>query len=101
MMTSSSKRPGEVQTSVALGRTISAMLSKDDLEARAELDSHADTCVVGGKSAMILDTLQRPVTVRGYDPRSDSTVYQTVNAAIAISVACKRHDCKRCSEDAV
>lgn len=52
-------------------------------EVRTELDSHADTCVVG-KHALILMDFDRPVNVIGYDPSLGTTKdLRTVSAAIA------------------
>lgn len=62
---------------------VSAVSGDTDSECRAEMDSHADTCVVG-KHALILSDCERPVNVTGYD--SEGTVAEglrTVNAAIA------------------
>ena len=36
-------------------------------ESRTELDSHADTCVVSSKHALIIHDFNRPVEVYGYD----------------------------------
>ena len=35
-------------------------------EVQSELDSHADTCVVG-KNALVFQDLGRPVDITGYD----------------------------------
>ena len=54
------------------------------MECRTELDSHADTCVVG-KSVLIVQDYGRAVDVRGYDS-SQGVVHggcKTVSAAIA------------------
>ena len=37
-------------------------------ESRSELDSHADTCVVGNKTALVIHDFDRPVRVQGYSP---------------------------------
>ena len=47
-----------------------------------ELDSHADTCVVG-KNAMIVYDHRRRVSVTGYDPKAGSISYRIVSAAVA------------------
>ena len=59
-------------------------LSGEKTETRAELDSHADTCVVG-KHALIIHDYGRPVNVTGYDA-SEGTVakdLRTVSAGLA------------------
>ena len=47
-----------------------------------ELDSHADTCVIG-KNAMIIYDHRRRVSVTGYDPKAGSNSYKIVSAAVA------------------
>ena len=47
-----------------------------------ELDSHADTCVLG-RHAYIFQDYNRPVHVEAYDPRLGSTEYRTVSGAVA------------------
>ena len=47
-----------------------------------ELDSHADTCVLG-KDALIFLDHKRPVNIHGYDPALGSKRYQTVLDALA------------------
>ena len=49
---------------------------------RVELDSHADTCVIG-KNAMIIYDHRRRVSVTGYDPKAGSNLYRIVSAAVA------------------
>ena len=51
-------------------------------ETTLELDSHADTCVLG-RDALILLDYERPVNVQGYDPTLGSTTYATVSGALA------------------
>ena len=36
-------------------------------ECPSELDNHADTCVVGSKTALLIHDYDRPVEVHGYD----------------------------------
>ena len=36
-------------------------------EFRSELENHADTCVVGTKTALLIHDYDRPVKVHGYD----------------------------------
>ena len=55
----------------------------DDGEQRTDLDSHADTCVIG-QNELIVQNLNRPVNVVGYDPSKGIMTlnYQTVSAAV-------------------
>ena len=50
-------------------------------ETTLELDSHADTCVLG-RDALILLNFNRPVTVQGYDPALGTTKYDTVSGVV-------------------
>ena len=47
-----------------------------------ELDSHADTCVLGKDCLVILD-YERPVQVVGYDPALGAKTYQTISGVVA------------------
>jgi hypothetical protein len=47
-----------------------------------ELDSHADTCVLGKDCLVILD-YDRPVQVVGYDPALGAKTYQTISGVVA------------------
>jgi hypothetical protein len=51
-------------------------------ETTLELDSHADTCVLGRDALIILD-YNRPVSVVGYDESLGSKTYQTVSGVVA------------------
>jgi hypothetical protein len=51
-------------------------------ETTLELDSHADTCVLGHDALIILD-YNRPVSVVGYDESLGSKTYQTVSGVVA------------------
>ena len=51
-------------------------------ETTLELDSHADTCVLGC-DALILQDYMRPVRVQGYDPSLGTVQYNTVSGALA------------------
>ncbi len=51
-------------------------------ETTLELDSHADTCVLGRDALIILDYI-RPVSVVGYDESFGSNTYQTVSGVVA------------------
>ncbi len=46
-----------------------------------ELDSHANTCVLGCDALMILD-YNRPVSIVGYDESLGSKTYQTVSGVV-------------------
>ena len=50
-------------------------------ETSLELDSHADTCVVGN-CCLIINDFDRPVTVYGYDKALGAKTYRTVSAVI-------------------
>ena len=50
-------------------------------ETTLELDSHADTCVVGN-GALIINDFDQPVDVLGYDKSLGSTQYKTVSAVL-------------------
>ncbi len=51
-------------------------------ETTLELDSHADTCVLGCDALILLD-YDRPVIVEGYDPSLGAKTYATVSGALA------------------
>ncbi len=50
-------------------------------ETTLELDSHADTCVLGHDALILLD-YDRPVIVKGYDPSLGTKTYATVSRAL-------------------
>jgi hypothetical protein len=47
-----------------------------------ELDSHADTCVLGGHCLVILD-YDQPVQVVGYNPALGAKTYRTISGVVA------------------
>jgi hypothetical protein len=51
-------------------------------ETTLELDSHADTCVLG-RDVLIFPDYDRPVIVEGYDPSLGTKTYATVSGALA------------------
>jgi hypothetical protein len=51
-------------------------------ETTLELDSHANTCVLG-HDALIISDYNRPVSVVGYDESLRSKTYQTVSGVVA------------------
>jgi hypothetical protein len=51
-------------------------------ETTLELDSHADTCVLGHGTLILLD-YDRPVIVEGYDPSLGTKTYATDSGALA------------------
>jgi hypothetical protein len=55
---------------------------ESNYETTLELDSHADTCVLGRDASIILDYNQ-PVSVVGYDESLGSKTYQTVSGVVA------------------
>jgi hypothetical protein len=55
---------------------------KSNYETTLELDSHANTCVLGHDALIILDKNQ-PVSVVGYDESLRSKTYQTVSGVVA------------------
>ena len=59
-------------------RTLQGITKINDpnYETTLELDSHADTCVLG-QHAYIFQDYNRPVHVEAYDPKLGSTEYQT------------------------
>ena len=65
-------------------RTLQGITKINDpnYETTLELDSHADTCVLG-QHAYIFQDYNRPVHVEAYDPKLGSTEYQTVSGAVA------------------
>ena len=51
-------------------------------ETTLELDSHADTCILG-RDALIIQNFDRPVDVYGYDKIHGKSTYQTVSGVVA------------------
>ncbi len=51
-------------------------------ETTLELDSHADTCVLGCGALIILD-YNKPVSIVGYDESLGGKTYQTVSGVVA------------------
>jgi hypothetical protein len=58
------------------------MSSNNALETSLELDSYADTTVLGA-GALIIQSYDRPVEVVGYDPQQDSQTFETVSGILA------------------
>jgi hypothetical protein len=61
---------------------VNSNLKSELLETTLELDSHADTCVIGRDALIILD-FQRPVSVQGYDKTLGCKTYQTVSGVVS------------------
>ena len=61
---------------------IQELSTANDYHSRIELDSHADTCVIG-KNAMVIHDHRWRVSVTGYDPKAGSNLYRIVSAALA------------------
>jgi hypothetical protein len=55
---------------------------ESNYETTLELDSHANTCVLGHNALIILD-YQQPVSVVGYAESLGSKTYQTVSGVVA------------------
>ncbi len=51
-------------------------------ETTLELDSHADTCVLGRDALIFLD-YDRPIVVEGYDPSLGTKIYATIGGGLA------------------
>ncbi len=51
-------------------------------ETTLELDSHADTCVLGCDALIFLD-YDRPIVVKGYVPSLGTKIYDTVSRGLA------------------
>ncbi len=66
------------------GRTVEDVRYKLDgiYETTLELESHANTCVLGRGALITLD-YNRPVSVVGYDESLGSKTYQTVSGVVA------------------
>ena len=63
---------------------VSSTLTQTTNENRSELDSHADTCVVGSDTALITQDFDQPVRVLGYDGAiGEKENCRTVTAVIA------------------
>jgi hypothetical protein len=54
---------------------------KKNYETTLELDSHANTCVLGHDALIIYD-YQQPVSIVGYDESLGSKTYQTVSGVV-------------------
>jgi hypothetical protein len=55
---------------------------ESNYETTLKLDSHADTCVLGHDTLIILG-YQRPVSIVGYEESLGSKTYQTVSGVVA------------------
>ena len=64
--------------------TVGSLMSlQEEGETRTELDSHADTCVVG-KNALFVHDYDRKFNVTGYDPSQPTAQsLRIVSAALA------------------
>ncbi|KAL3757456.1 hypothetical protein ACHAWU_006663 [Discostella pseudostelligera] len=51
-------------------------------ETTLELDSHADTCVLG-RDVLIIQDFERPVEVQGFDPELGTQMFRTVSGVVA------------------
>ena len=55
--------------------------ARNDKETTLELDSHADTSVLG-RGYLVIANFNEPVNVQGYDPALGSNTYGTISVAI-------------------
>ena len=81
-MTKRLKTVRTVRLNLATIQKVVTKLDESNYETTLELDSHADTCVLG-KYAYIFQDYNRPVYVEAYDPRLGSAEYRTVSGAVA------------------
>ena len=58
-----------------------ALVGHNDKETTLELDSHADTSVLGSGALVVAD-FNEPVNVQGYDPSLGTKTYRTITGAI-------------------
>ena len=58
-----------------------ASVGHNDKETTLELDSHADTSVLGGGALVVAD-FNEPVNVQGYDPSLGTKTYRTITGAV-------------------
>ena len=65
---------------------VNAVLT-DDGEQRTDLESHADTCVIG-QHALIVHDFNRPVNVTGYDPSKGTMAPNCPEVSAAIEYDC-------------
>jgi hypothetical protein len=61
---------------------MSSMSSNNPLEMSLELDSHADTTVLGA-GALIIQSYDQPVEVVGYDPQQGLQTFEMVSGVLA------------------
>jgi hypothetical protein len=61
---------------------MSSMFSNNPLETSLELDSHADTTVLGA-CTLIIQSYDRPVEVVGYDPQQGLQTFAMVSGILA------------------
>jgi hypothetical protein len=74
-------RTVEIQTQEHIVKDVGYKI-ESNYETTLELDSHADTCVLGHDALITLDYNQ-PVSVVGYDKSLGSKTYQTVSGEVA------------------
>jgi len=76
--------PHRMYTDVDPPRTVTDLTTKLNTHGMTtlELDSHADTCVLGKDCLVILD-YERPVQVVGYDPALGAKTYRTISGVVA------------------
>ena len=76
--------PTRMYTDTAQPRAVTDLTTKLNPHGMTtmELDSHADTCVLGRDCLVILD-YDRPVQVVGYDPALGAKTYQTISGVVS------------------
>ena len=63
-------------------KNVNYKINDPTYETTLELDSHADTCVLGRDASIMLD-YQRPMHVVGYDESLGTKTYATVSGVVA------------------
>ena len=58
-----------------------ASVVRNDKETTLELDSHADTSVLGGGDLVVAD-FNESVKIQGYDPSLGTKIYKTITGAV-------------------
>ena len=76
--------PHRIYTDVDLTQNVTDLTTKLNPHGMTalELDSHADSCVLGRDCLVILD-YDRPVQVVGYDPALGAKTYRTISGVVA------------------
>lgn len=70
-----------ITSTVSTIRVSAALTSLETKEIKTELDSHADTCVIGEDTALLTHDFERPVRVYAFDG-SKTTTARTVTGVL-------------------